>query len=33
MELMEGGKGNEMKSINNVVKHNVCESREYNDMY
>jgi hypothetical protein len=33
MELEEIGKGKENDSINNIIKHNICESRGYKNMY
>jgi hypothetical protein len=33
MELRERGKGNENdRSINNIIKHNICEGRGYKDV-
>jgi hypothetical protein len=34
MKLGERGKGKENdKSINNIVKHNICEGKGYKDIY
>jgi hypothetical protein len=35
MELRERWKGkeNDQRSINNIVKHNICEGRGYKDIY
>jgi hypothetical protein len=33
MELGEGGKGKENDSINNIIKYNIYEGREYKNMY